>query len=124
MRRPTLEEKRYGPGFRPGPSPTVEPAPTITYRHCAVDECPDTVFGTAELWVDDVPPMLDWYSKLLKVLKDKYPGAWVVTPLCQGHLEGVVQRSEEMMESPELWAPGRENPPMLPRPPKILKGVT
>lgn len=119
MRRPTLDEKRYGPGFRPGPSPTVEPV--RTYKHCAVDECPDPVWGTAELWVDDVPPMIDWYSKLLRVLKDKYPGAWVVTPFCHGHLEGVVQRSEELMENPDLWAPGRDNPPILPRPPKLVK---
>ena len=116
MRRPTLLEKRYGPGFREGPSPTVH---VRTYHRCAVDGCQDPVFGTAELYVDDVPPALDWYTRILARLT---PLAWSTVPFCVHHLEDVVRRSNEVLEDPGIWAPGRENPYVLPRPPKVLTG--
>jgi len=115
MRRPTLNEKRYGEGFREGPSPQ---ASVKTFKHCAIEGCGDRIYGTCELYVDDVPPALDWYTKMLSKLE---PLHWNIVPFCFGHLEDVVKRSNEFMEEPDLWAPGRENPPVLPRPPKIIR---
>jgi hypothetical protein len=114
MRRPTLDEKRYGPGFRPGPSPQVV---IKTYKHCAVEACDDPVYGTAELFIDDTPPQLDWYTRLLAKLPLH---SWIIIPFCQGHLKEVIHKAEEVIQEPGLWAPGRDNPPVLPRPPKIL----
>jgi hypothetical protein len=117
MRRPTLNEKRYGEGFREGPSPSIF---VKSYKHCAVDTCDDPVYGTMEIFVDDAPVDVDWYSKLMRLLQEKYPHAWVVTPFCKGHLEAVVRRATDVLDEPDLWAPGRNNPPVLPRPPKVL----
>jgi hypothetical protein len=119
MRRPTLDEKRYGPGFRPGPSPQVV---IKTYKKCAVENCDDPIYGTAELFIDDVPPAVDWYTTLLRKMVEKYSHSWVTIPFCEGHLKEVIERAEEVIQEPGLWAPGRENPPVLPRPPKLLKG--
>jgi len=116
MRRPTLNEKRYGKGFREGPSLTVY---VQTYHRCAVEGCGDKVYGTCELYVDDLPPALDWYTKILSKLQ---PQQWNVVPFCFGHLEDAMKRSVQAIEEPDLWAPGRENPPVLPRPPKLVGG--
>jgi hypothetical protein len=114
LRGKTLGEKRYGEGFRPEHLQTVK-AP---WAGCAVDGCADPVHGSVELFVDDTPPALDWYSKLLAKLP---PRAYVECRFCAKHLEDVVQRSVyEFQDEPDLWAPWRASPPVLPRPPKLI----
>jgi len=114
MRGRTLEEKRYGPGFRPGPVVrTAAPWPG-----CSVEGCPDPVHGTAELYVDDPPPTLDWYTRVLAKLPAR---TWTRLGFCESHLRAVVERSEDYQTQPDLWAPGRDNPPVLPRPVKLLR---
>lgn len=113
MRGRTLDEKRYGPGFRPGP--VLERV--VTFDHCAAEPCADPVAGSIELYVDDVPPALDWYTRILAKLT---PGAWTRTPFCIGHMQDVVHRSLDMMDEPDLWAPGRASPPVLQHPPKLI----
>lgn len=115
MRGKTLDEQRYGPGFRPWP---YHVSPAGTYEQCAVDSCGDPVYAVATLYVDDHPPALDWYTRLLSKLE---LGADCEVPLCAGHSREVIERSEEMMDDPDLWAPGRENPPVLPSPPRLVE---
>lgn len=113
MRGKTLAEKRYGDGFRPVPVLSE----VVTFKHCAVGDCGDPVAGSIELYVDDTPPMLDWYSKLLGKLA---PGVWTRMPFCVGHMQDVVHRSLDLMDEPDLWAPGRMNPPVLQHPPVLI----
>lgn len=112
MRRPTLDEKRYGPGFRPYPMHHI----VRTFNVCAVDGCADPVYGVVTLYVDDHPPAMDWYTRLLRTLPI---GADTDVGLCTGHAREVIVRDEEFMMDPDLWAPGRENPPVLPSPMRV-----
>jgi hypothetical protein len=116
MRRPTLDEKRYGPGFVPGPATSIK---VKEFHKCYIENCRDKVYGTAELYVDETPPTLDWYTRMLAKLPAH---SWVTLPFCFGHLEDVVKRSNVYQEEPDLWAPWRARPPVLPRPPKIIEG--
>lgn len=114
MRGLTLDEKRYGPGFRPWGMHHV----VRTFERCAVTGCDDPVYGVATLYVDDHPPALDWYTRLLNTLEI---GADTDVGLCQGHSAEVIDRDEELMMNPDLWAPGRANPPVLPGPMRLTK---
>jgi hypothetical protein len=69
------------------------------------------------MFVDDAPPQLDWYSRLLARLPER---TWVRMGFCMKHLEDVVARSLDTMDITDRWAPWRENPPMLFRPPKLV----
>lgn len=117
MRGPTLQEKRYGPGFRPVPVRRVH-AP---WPGCAAEvgdhPCADPPIGEAELWVDDTPPALDWYSKLLSKLPVQ---TWTWVKLCERHFTESVVKAEELV-NPDTWAPWRTNPAVLVRPPLMYE---
>lgn len=114
LRGKTLGEKNFGEGFRPEKLHSVK-APWVG---CAVEGCGDPLYGSVELFVDDRPPALDWYTKLLARLPER---AYVTVRFCAKHLEDVVQRSVyEFQDEPDLWAPWRASPPVLPRPPKLI----
>lgn len=114
LRGKTLVEKLYGPGFRPAAHATVD-AP---WRGCGVSDCPDLVYGSVELYVDDSPPMFDWYGQLLAKLPQN---TWTTVRFCKAHLNDVVQRSVyDIPDTPELWAPWRASPPVLTHPPKLI----
>jgi hypothetical protein len=109
MRRPTLDEKRYGPGFRDR---------LITHEvyvsdTCRVETCADPVHAIVRLYIDAYPPENNWYADLLKTLTI---GAENDIGLCFGHAADVVAMDEEYMDNPDLWEPGRENPPVMPGP--------
>ena len=114
MRRPTLLEKVYGPGFREEPHRKTK-AP---WPGCGVAGCGDPVYGSCELYVDDSPPALDWYTRLLARLPARI---WTEVKFCKSHLSDVMYRSvEEAWDMPDLWAPWRANPPVLAHPPKVI----
>lgn len=113
LRGKTLDEKRYGPGFRPVASISV----VAPFSGCGVADCSSPVYGSMELYVDDTPPSLDWYSRMLAKLPQNI---WTTVEFCQSHLADVVQRSVyDMQDEPDLWAPWRANPPVLTHPPKL-----
>jgi hypothetical protein len=118
VRGATLLTKRYGPGFRPGPIEVVE-APNMD--RCFAEQgdhpCSDPVAGKAELYVDESPPAVDTYTRLLNRLPVR---KWVWLSLCQGHLIEVAKRSSEDQVEEVMWAPGASNPAILARPPKLL----
>jgi hypothetical protein len=114
VRGKTLVEKAYGPGFRDTPHmQAVAPWPG-----CGVEGCTDPVYGSRELYVDDPPPVFDWYTKLLARLPLR---VWTDVKFCQGHMADVTVRSvEEPWDNPDLWAPWRASPPVLTHPPKLI----
>jgi hypothetical protein len=114
LRGKTLDEKRYGGGFRPEPVAFVR-AP---FAGCGVQPCTDPIYGSVEMFVDDSPPQLDWYSRLLAKLPAR---KWVRMGFCMRHLEDVVARSLDAMDEPDGWAPWRESPPVLLHPPELVK---
>lgn len=116
LRGKTLVEKAYGPGFRETPHrEAVAPWPG-----CGVEGCQAAVYGSIEMFVDDVPPAVDWYTKILRRLPQQ---VWVRVKFCQDHLADVTRRSvDEYQEEPDLWAPWRASPPVLTHPPKLIVG--
>lgn len=115
LRGKTLVEKLYGPGFRETPHMKAE-AP---WPGCGVEGCSDRVYGSVELYVDEVAPVMDWYSKLLARLPQN---VWTKVNFCQGHLADVTQRSTvDLWDTPDLWAPWRQSPPVLMHPPKLVE---
>lgn len=117
LRGKTLDEKRYGPGYRPVPSLTK----VMRFDGCAVMDCTTPVHATIELYVDDAPPITDWYTKLLGAIYAKHPNTYVRVGFCEPHMTEVVQRSVyDIAEDPDQWAPWRDSPPVLPRPPKLV----
>jgi hypothetical protein len=114
LRGKTLVEKLYGPGFRPVPHREAK-AP---WSGCGVEGCIDAIHGSIELYVDDLPPALDWYTRLLARLPQN---VWTAVSFCEGHLKDVIQRSVyDMHDEPDFWAPWRASPPVLTHPPKLL----
>src|SRR6266550_7441841 len=113
LRGKTLVEKAYGPGFREAPHrEAVAPWPG-----CGIEGCASPVYGSMELYVDDYPPLVDWYSRLLKRLPQN---VWTRVKFCQSHLAEVTRRSvDDYQELPDLWAPWRASPPVLTHPPKL-----
>lgn len=115
----TLGEKQYGPGYRAIRYAAVK-AP---WTGCAAEvnaghPCNSEVYGSVEMYVDDYPPALDWYTRLLGKLPQN---VWTTVRFCQSHLADVTQRSVyEAQDEPDLWAPWRENPFILTHPPKLL----
>lgn len=118
LQGPTLKEKRYGAGFREEVLTFVSKAGDGT---CAVSECKDPMYGMLEMFIDDQPPALDWYTRLLASLPER---AWVNVPLCKGHAIDCAARSVEMLNEPDLWAPGRTNPAVFPHPLKLSSTPT
>lgn len=115
LRSTPLVEKVYGPGFRDGPVRFAK-AP---WQGCGYEGCGDPVFGEQELYVDDAPPILDAYSKMLSKLPQ---GTWTWVKFCKGHFEDVTLRSNDnLWDGPDLWAPWRASPPVLTHPPKLIK---
>lgn len=115
LRGTLLVEKVYGPGFREEPHRQQ----TAPWPGCGVESCADPIYGSVELWVDDAPPALDWYTRLLSKLP---PRVWTEVKFCQGHLADVTRRSvDEAWNQPDLWAPWRDNPPVLIHPPKVVE---
>jgi len=109
----TLHEKNYGLGFRPEPLLYK----VTTFERCFYEGCDDPVFATAELYVDDPPPGVKPYEQMLRRLP---PRTWATAAFCLGHSEEVMQRGLDVLEDPDLWAPGRESPFMFPHPAKLL----
>ena len=120
MRGLTLDQKRYGPGFRPGPLRQTEVPWTGCSAMTTVEhQCTDPVVGKLCLWVDETPPPIpgDWYLRLLQRIPPRVD-VWV--PLCQGHFAEACARSIEDMDSEKMWAPGATNPSILPKPPLLI----
>jgi hypothetical protein len=108
LRGKTLVEKNYGPGFRPEPT-LEENRVGVT---CHLEACDSPTYGSIELFVDDAPPKLDWYTRLLASLPAH---TWVRCGFCQSHLRDVTARSTDEMGEPDAWAPWRESPVLLVR---------
>lgn len=109
----TLNEKKYGSGFRPEPSRMA----VLNLGHCAAEPCPDPVFAEVETYVDDAPPRTDWYTTILSRVYGAGLGrTWVRIPLCRGHSTDFLERSLQVLEDSDLWAPGRDNPFVFPHP--------
>lgn len=112
MKLLTLAEKSQGPGFREMGAPVKRDLSV-----CAVLDCPDPVAGTCELMVDDKPTGRDWYSRLLASLPT---AIYTRLAFCRGHLYEVGALSVDAQDEPDQWAPNRENPFILTRPPKLF----
>ena len=113
LRGKTLAEKVYGPGFRPeGLSSVAAP-----FHGCGIEGCALRPGGSVEMYVDDHPPALDWYTRLLCRLPER---SWVRVEFCVQHLGDVGRRSVEELDTPDAWAPWRANPPVFTRPPVLL----
>lgn len=112
MRGRTLEEKRYGPGIRPGPLRRL----VAPWPGCGVEGCGSSVAGSIEIFVDAHDPGVDWYLNLLRRLP---LGSWVRVRFCLAHLQAVSERSIQEQEEPDLWEPGRDNPPVMINPPRL-----
>lgn len=114
LRGATLLEKKYGPGFRE----TKHQEANAPWAGCGIEGCTDPIHGSIELYVDDIPPIIDWYSKLLNRLPQN---VWTKVRFCQGHLADVTKRStDDVWDGPDQWAPWRESPFVLTHPPKTL----
>lgn len=114
----TLGEKRNGPGWRDYQTPQVG---TVTFTQCFwSDDCGDPVEMVVEQSIDDHPPVIDAYTRMLAKLP---VGAFVSAGFCMGHGEEVVQYGLQVLEDPDTWAPGRENPFVFPHPPKMIEGA-
>lgn len=109
----TLAEKANGPGYRD----RLLTHSVRVARTCAVPSCSDPIHAVLGLYVDAHPPGRGWYERLLRQIP---VGAETEVGLCAGHSVEVMQRDDELMDSPDLWEPGRENPPVLPGPGRIL----
>jgi hypothetical protein len=109
MRRPTLDEKNFGPGFRD----RLVTHGVRVFHDCAIPTCGDGVYAVVRLYVDAHPPGMDWYTRLVRSIP---LGEETDVGLCQGHAADVVARDLEFMDNPDLWEPGRENPPVMPGP--------
>jgi hypothetical protein len=115
LRGKTIEEKLYGPGFRPTPHREVK-AP---WAGCGIEGCSNKPHGSVELYVDDPPPIMDWYTRMLAKLPAQ---AWATVKFCEAHLKDVIQRSVyDFQDEPDLWAPWRASPPVLVHPPKVFE---
>jgi len=109
MRGLTLAEKQNGPGFRDR---------LVTFRvrifhHCSIPGCSDVATSVLRLYVDAHPPGMDWYARFLRTL---VIGEETDVGLCMGHAGEVLALDEELMMNPDLWEPGRQNPPVMPGP--------
>ena len=115
LRGKTLDEKRYGPGYRPG----ITEYAVAPWKGCGVEGCSDRIHGSVELYVDDSPPVLDWYSKVLSKLP---VNVWTTVKFCESHLAEVMRRSTmDLWDTPDQWAPWRASPPVLTHPPKVIE---
>lgn len=116
MRGRTLAEKNFGRGFRDRMLQfVVRVIPT-----CQVEGCRGRTAGILLLYVDAHPPGRDWYAKLVRSIA---VGAETEVGLCEAHVVAVVERDEEMMMNPDLWEPGRENPPVMPGPGRLIRSA-
>ncbi len=113
LRGRTLAEKRNGPGFRD----RLLTHEVRVLQDCAVHDCADPVTAILTLYVDAHPPGLGWYERLLRTIDI---GVDMEVGLCIGHAEDVVARDEDFAMHPELWEPGRVNPPVMPGPSRAV----
>lgn len=115
LRGALLVEKKYGPGFRE----VKHQETTAPWAGCGIEGCTDRVYGSIELYVDDIPPVVDWYSRLLNRLPQN---VWTKVKFCRGHLADVTKRStDDVWDGPDRWAPYRESPFVLTHPPKVIE---
>lgn len=113
IRRPTLAEKQNGPGFRD----RLLTHGVQVLRDCRVETCSDPVTVILTLYVDAHPPGLGWYEKLLRTIEI---GVDMEVGFCTGHAADVIALDEEWALHPELWEPGRVNPPVMPGPGRAM----
>lgn len=109
VRGRTLAEKRNGPGFRD----RLLTHEVRVLERCSVQTCTDAVTAVLTLYVDAHPPGLGWYEKFLRSIPI---GADTEVGLCIGHSQEVIALDEEWAMHPEMWEPGRVNPPVMPGP--------
>lgn len=109
MRRPTLAEKANGPGYRD----RLLTHDVQVLHDCRVETCTDPVNVVLTLYVDAHPPGLGWYEKLLRTIP---VGVDIEIGFCFGHAGDVIALDDEWADHPELWEPGRVNPPVMPGP--------
>lgn len=113
----TLGEKRNGAGYRPD----LLHFDVISWDHCAIEGCEQRATSHMEVYVDDSPPVLDAITRLLARIFERYGRGWVDTPFCLDHGYEMLRYGLDYIEDPDLWAPGRENPPVFPHPLKLLE---
>ena len=119
MRVKTLQQKNYGAGFRPGPLVQA----TAPWTGCAAElkaghKCMGEVWGSTEIYVDEAPPGVGWYERLLRSIPAR---TWVRMSFCEPHARDVIAKTDETFEEPDIWAPQTENPFFLPRPWNVIK---
>ena len=120
LRGKTLDEKKYGPGYRPG----ITEYAVAPWAGCGVEldnghRCSSKVAGSIEMYVDDCPPRMDWYTRLLAKLP---PNVWTTVKFCEAHFAEVTRRSTlDLWDTPDQWAPWRASPPVLTHPPKVIE---
>jgi hypothetical protein len=113
MRGRTLAEKQNGPGFRDRLLGHV----IRIFKRCAVEGCQQRTYAVLTLYVDAHPPGWGWYERLIRSIP---VGNDTEVGLCKSHSAEVIARDLEWMDSPELWEPGRENPPVMPGPGRLV----
>ena len=109
VRGRTLAELQNGPGFRD----RLLGHEVRVFRACIVESCMDPVTAVLTLYVDAHPPGLGWYERMLRTLPI---GADTEVGFCTGHAGDVIALDEEWAMHPEMWEPGRINPPVMPGP--------
>jgi hypothetical protein len=112
VKRPTLAEKRNGPGYRD----RLLTHEVRVFHACGVEGCGDPVYCVLTLYVDAHPPGRGWYEKLLRTL---VLGVDTEVGLCMGHARDVIELDDEWATQPERWEPGRVNPPVMPGPGRL-----
>jgi len=113
LRGRSLAELRNGPGFRD----RLLTHEVRVFHNCLVDACADPVTAVLTLYVDAHPPGLGWYEQMLRTIQ---VGVDTEVGLCTGHATDVVALDEEFAMHPELWEPGRVNPPVMPGPARAV----
>lgn len=119
----TLAQLKYGEGMREGLMETFVQPFNGCYAKVRLNDgrCQDPPYGSIEIYVDESPPGMGWYERMLRDLSGFLPkNSWARLIFCKGHLEEVVARSLEYLEDPDLWAPEQYAPPVMPRPPKVV----
>jgi hypothetical protein len=111
----TLGEKANGPGYRD----RLLSSEVRVFERCLVEGCTAKPEIVLQLYVDahPAPSERDWYSKMLRTLA---VGVETECGFCAPHARDVIAWDLEFLDDPDLWEPGRANPPVLPGPGRLI----
>lgn len=115
MRGKTLREKAFGPGYRD----RLLTHTIRVFERCVVAGCNQPCYAILGLYVDARPPASQrgWYADVLRSIP---VGSETELGFCTSHAEDVIHMDYEFMDNPDLWEPGRTNPPVMPGPGRLL----